>query len=391
MPSNKAAWLTQANKPLEVREAPYTSPNAGEVVVKVHAVAINPIDWLKAGKGFGMVLPWIKLPFVQGIDLAGKVVEIGPGGDRRLKVGERVFSEAMGNAKEVNDSTKGAFQLYTVCVDHLTTRIPDSVSYEEASVIPLAATTAACALFQRNQLNLPLPTVPPRSPVEKTVLVWGGSTSVGCNAIQLAVAAGYDVVTTCSPRNFALCEKLGARQCFDYNSKTVIPDLVKSLGQNTFVGALSIGINSDEPCFDVVSQCEGGKFISMVSFPRKEPEPKILVLPRTIAFFASWFVTTTIKSWIRGITWRLCMVGAIVLYRIRDDLLMEIFQVDQVPYNGIGKALYSDYFEKALKDGSYVAAPQPEVVGKGLESIQVAYAHQEKGMSARKAVVSVQD
>lgn len=72
------------------------------------------------------------------------------------------------------------------------------------------------------------------------------------------------------------------------------------------------------------------------------------------------------------------------------DMLTRFFQVDQVPYNGIGKAIFADFLEKALSDGSYIAAPEPEVIGKGLESIQVAYNHQEKGMSARKAVVSVQ-
>ena len=287
MPPYKAAWLTQpkTNTPLEVKEAPYTSPKANEVVVKVHAVAINPIDWLKAGKGFGFVFNWIKTPFVQGTDLAGEVVEIGPNVSR-FKVGDRVLSFALGVNKNFNTSAKGAFQLYTVCLDHMTSPIPDSISYEEASVIPLGTTTAACALFQSDQLNLQYPTVP-RKPTGKPVFIWGGSTSVGCNAIQLAVAAGYDVITTCSPKNFALCKRLGASQCFDYNSKTVISDLITTLKAVDFAGALSMGINSDGQCFEIVSKCRSGKFVSMVSFPRQEPEPKILVLPRTILFYAS--------------------------------------------------------------------------------------------------------
>ena len=340
-----------------------------------------------------MVFPWIKLPFVLGFDLAGEVIEVGPsgGGSSRFQKGDRVLSGTLGCMKEYNDSSKGAFQLYTVCVEQLTTRIPASVSYEEASVIPLAATTAACALFQKDQLDLPLPTAPHRSPAGKTVLIWGGSTSVGCNAIQFAVAAGYEVVTTCSPKNFALCKKLGARECYDYNSKTMIPDLVESLRRGDFAGAMSIGINSDGPCIEVASKCKSGKLVIMVSFPRPEPEPKFLVLPRTIAFFASWFITTTVKSWIKGVTWKLCMVGATVIYHFRKNVLINIFQVDKVPYNGIGKAIYTDFLEKALHDGSYVAAPEPEVVGTGLESIQAAFVHQEKGMSARKAVVTVQE
>ena len=373
MPSNRAAWLThpKTSNPLEVKSAPYTSPTANEVVVKVHAVAINPVDWLKAGRGFGFVFTWMKLPFVQGTDLAGEVVDIGPGvSENHLKVGDRVLSYAMAYSEDFNTSAKGAFQLYTVCLDHMTTRIPDSISYEEASVIPLGATTAACALFQADQLNLQYPTVPRKS-TNKTVLIWGGSTSVGCNAIQLAVAAGCEVITTCSPKNFALCEKLGAQKCFDYNSKSVVTDLIKTLEQTDFAGALSAGINSDGPCFEIVSKCRSGKFVSMVSFPRQEPEPKTLVLPRTIAFYASWFISAAVKSRIKGITWKLVMV-------------------DQMAKNDVGKAIYTDYLPKALRDGSYVAAPEPEIVGKGLESIQAAYTRQEKGMSAKKAVVSVQ-
>ena len=372
MPSNQAAWLTdpKSPNPLEVKSAPYTSPKANEVVVKVHAVAINPIDWLKAGKGFGFVFNWIKLPFVQGTDLAGEVVELGPDvSDTHLKVGDRVLSYGLGVNKSFNTSAKSAFQLYTVCLGNMTTRIPDSISYEEASVIPLGATTAACALFQTDQLDLQYPTLP-RKPTGKTVLIWGGSTSVGCNAIQLAVAAGYEVIATCSPKNFVLCERLGARQCFDYNSKSVIPDLVKTLGQTDFAGALSVGINSDGPVCDVISKCKNGKFISMISFPRQEPEPKVFVLPRTIAFYAWWFISFTLKTRTRGIAWKLVAV-------------------DQMWQNGIGKAIYTDFLPQALQEGSYIAAPEPEIVGKGLESIQAAYTHQEKGMSAKKAVVSV--
>ena len=58
--------------------------------------------------------------------------------------------------------------------------------------------------------------------------------------------------------------------------------------------------------------------------------------------------------------------------------------------NGVGEAVYADYFPKALEEGSFIPAPEPEVVGRALKSIQEAYNHQEKGMSAKKAVVSVQ-
>lgn len=102
-PSNQAAWLTKPNTPtpLDVKTAPYTHPKENEVVVKVHAVAINPFDWLKAGKEFGFVFGWIKLPFVQGTDVAGEVVEVGPGvSESQLKVSDRFFSFGVGCNKD---------------------------------------------------------------------------------------------------------------------------------------------------------------------------------------------------------------------------------------------------------------------------------------------------
>lgn len=371
MPSNQAAWLTRPKTPtpLEVKEASYTAPNANEIVVKVRAVAVNPIDWFKAGSGFDFVFNWIKLPFIQGTDLAGEVYEVGPG-VTRFKIGDRVLSFGLGVNKAFNTSSKSAFQLYAVCLDHMTSPIPDPMSFEEASVIPLGVVTAACALFQPDQLNLQYPTMSITS-TEKTVLIWGGSTSVGCNAIQLAVAAGYEVIATCSPKNFAVCKRLGASQCFDYSSRTIVQDLIETLKGTDFAGALSIGVNSDGQCFEVVNKCPNGKFVSMVSFPKLEPEPKSFVLPKTLAFLGSWFIRTTVSARIRGIKWKVAMV-------------------DSVVHNGVGKAVFTDFLPKALETGSYVASPDPEIVGKGLESVQMAYDRQAKGMSAEKAVVSVQ-
>jgi NADPH:quinone reductase-like Zn-dependent oxidoreductase len=63
-------------------------------------------------------------------------------------------------------------------------------------------------------------------PTGKFSIIWGGSTSACCNAIELAVASSSEVNTTSSPRNFGLCKSLGASYTFDYNSKTVVPDMV---------------------------------------------------------------------------------------------------------------------------------------------------------------------
>jgi threonine dehydrogenase-like Zn-dependent dehydrogenase len=276
---------------------------------------------------------------------------------------------AAGTSEKINNSSQGAFQAYPVLLDHMTSPIPDRISYEEACVIPLGASTAACGLFQKDQLALQLPSSPPK-PTGKTLLIWGGSTSVGINAIQLAVAAGYEVITTASPRNFELLKKLGATQVFDYNSPRVIVDVVQAFKGKTIAGALSIGQGAAEACSDVLASSEGNKFLSMISYPTPAKEPKTFVGLRTAVFFMSWMATNALKSKARGIRHK---------FVFGDTLVGD----------GIGKAIYEDFLPRALAEGTYVAAPEPHVVGKGLEFIQEAFELQRKGMSAKKVVVSL--
>lgn len=70
-------------------------------------------------------------------------------------------------------------------------------------------------------------------------MIWGGSTSVGCNALQLAKAAGYEVITTASPANFEYLKKLGASEVFDYNSSSVKEDLISAFNGKEVVGAVA--------------------------------------------------------------------------------------------------------------------------------------------------------
>lgn len=117
---------------------------------------------------------------------------------------------------------EGAFQLYTVLIDCMTSLIPSTISFEQAAVIPLGASTASCGLFQRNQLALQLPFVPRQMPTPYL----GGATIVGCNA----VAARYEVITTCSPQKFKLMKRLGASRVFDNRSQTAAGALTMSTG-----------------------------------------------------------------------------------------------------------------------------------------------------------------
>ena len=90
-------------------------------------------------------------------------------------------------------------------------------------------------MYPPDHLALDFPSHDPK-PSGKTLLVWGGSSSVGCCVIQLAVASGLRVVATCSARNFELCRRLGASEVFDHKSETVVEDLIEALGRGKCAG-----------------------------------------------------------------------------------------------------------------------------------------------------------
>jgi NADPH:quinone reductase-like Zn-dependent oxidoreductase len=366
--TNKAAYQpAQKANALEVRTAPYTPPGAGQIVVKNAAVAINPIDWLIQSRG-DIMFTHLKYPFVLGSDLSGEVVELGKD-VTRFQVGDRVLAFARATDQKVNDAAQGAFQNYTIIRADLASLIPSTIPYETVAVLPLGISTASAGLFEKSTLNLELPTEPARLFNGQTVIIWGGSTSVGCNAIQLAVAAGYEVFSTASPKNHAYLKKLGASQVFDYRSATVAEDMISALKGKSTAGALSIGSGAAEKCMQILDKSTGSnKFVAMATFPVPEKEPQSFVLLRTAIFFVTWLIAYKLKGLIKGIKSTL----------IRIDV-----------NSGVSKHIFVDFLPKALQNGSYVAAPEPEVTGRGLESIQEAFNLKKKGVSAKKIVVSL--
>ena len=226
MPSNRAAWITAKGAPLSIGLAPLLDPELNQILIKNRAVAINPVDWAVQNLGKDL-FPFLEFPCIFGEDVAGEVIALGSA-VTRVKVGDRVLGFTPNGA---------AFQEYALLADNLFSPIPESMSFEEASVIPMGVSVSACALFQKDYLALPHPSVNPK-PLGKTLLVWSGASSIGCNAIQLGVAAGCDVITTCSPKNYQLVKKLGASQAFDYNSETVVNDILTYLEDKKIVGAV---------------------------------------------------------------------------------------------------------------------------------------------------------
>ena len=372
MPTNTAAWINARNTRLEVAPAPYTPPAADQIVIRNQALAINPLDWIIQVAG-NLAYRWLKYPTVLGSDVAGEVVEIGSA-VTRFRVGDRVLGHAVGTDKDTNTGAEGGFQQYTVVLERLASPIPEFMTAEDAVVLPLALSTAACALFQTDQLGLRHPSATPE-PTGRTVLVWGGSTSVGSNAIQLAVAAGYEVITTASPHNFEFVRELGARQVFDYRSPTVVADIIAALEGHPLAGAIAIGTTSAPACVRIVAACPGNKFVAIATPPVSfeglaEDHRSRLAVPRLVRRL----ITSNIALQFLARTRR---VGTKFIFG------------STLKSNEVSDAVYRDFLPTALADGRYVAAPKPMVVGHGLEDIQHAMDIALKGVSAAKVVVTL--
>jgi len=372
-PANAAAWFVSPRAGLKVGPAPYTPPGEGEIVVHNRAVAINPVDWAIATLPFigPRVVPWLVPPAVLGEDLAGEVAEVGPG-VTRFKVGDRVVAFAAGGNQNRNRASEGAFQTYVVVLAHMASPIPDSLSYDQASVLPLGLSTASCGLFQKDFLALAHPSADAR-PTGKTLLIWGGATSVGCNAIQLAANAGYEVFTTASAHNADYLKSLGASQVFDYHRKGVVKEIIEALKGKTLAGAFAIATGSTSLCLDVVHAAQGDKFVAVAAGPISLTDVgaggMLQVLPMLPKMLFSG-LSDTLKARTRGIGTKFIWGGSLV-------------------DNEVGPAVFVDFLPRALAEGRFVAAPPAVVVGDGLEAIETGFVAQRRGVSAKKVVVSL--
>ncbi len=176
------------------------SPGDDEVLVKVHAAAVNPYDWhgmrgspyiMRLGAGLGSPK---QIRF--GADFAGTVEAVGKD-VTKFKPGDRVFGGAA-----------GAFAEYLAVRENRAALIPDDVSFEEAASLPIAAITALQALRDKGKIE----------PGQK-VLINGASGGVGTFAVQIAKSMGAEVTGVCSTRNVEMVRSLGADHVIDYKKE----------------------------------------------------------------------------------------------------------------------------------------------------------------------------
>ncbi|KQS08899.1 hypothetical protein ASG04_08230 [Curtobacterium sp. Leaf183] len=375
MSQNTAAVLRAPRTPLVVESAPMPGPRPDEVVVRVRAVAVNPVDWIIQGTG-SVTYRWLQTPAVLGSDVAGEVVAVGSG-VTRFAVGDRVFGLATGTDRGRDPRHEGAFQQYTALLERLTAPTPDGMSDEQAVVVPLGASTAACALFQPRHLGLSMPGGAAHVDAARgsgVVLVWGGSTSVGMNAVQLARAAGYDVVSTASPRNADAVRALGADVVVDHHDPDAVAQLVQGIAGRRVLGAVAIGTGSADACLRVLRRT-GGDVLAMASTSVSLDG----LAGRRRLFPAMLPVFTRIGLGMAGFTIRARRAGVRTAFiwgsSLRDD--------------EVGRRLWSETLPAGLADGTLQAVPAPVVAGTGLGAVQGALDRQRAGVSAQKVVVTL--
>lgn len=209
---HKAAVLTKAGAPLEVQDWKTHSIKDDEVLIKVTATAINPVDWKI--RDWGIFVD--SYPSILGSDAAGEIAQAGKQ-VKNLNVGDRVFFQ--GIIKTLDGST---FQQYTKMPAELVGLTPSNVTDEEAAGIGLASIAAVVGLY--NQTGLHITPAPweqggDQAGKGKSIVVLGGSSSVGQYAIQLARLSGFEtIVTGSSSTHHDHLKKLGATVTLDRNT-----------------------------------------------------------------------------------------------------------------------------------------------------------------------------
>ncbi|OIW05534.1 hypothetical protein TanjilG_23320 [Lupinus angustifolius] len=185
-------------------QVPVPTPNKNEVLLKLEATTINPIDW-KIQKGLlrALFLPR-HFPHIPCTDVAGEIVEVGPQ-VKRFKVGDKVLAK-------LTHQYGGGLAEFAVASESLTAARPIEVSAAEAAALPVAALTAHDALTQIAGVKLDGTGHP------KNILITAASGGVGHYAVQLAKLGNTHVTATCGARNIDFVKGLGADEVLDYKT-----------------------------------------------------------------------------------------------------------------------------------------------------------------------------
>ena len=228
---------------LSYEDAPRPHPGPGEVLVRVHAAGINPVDW-KIRQGELKEMLTYMFPLILGWDVSGVIESVGTG-TTRLKVGDEVFSRP-------DIAQDGAYAEYIVIKESEVALKPKSLDHIHAAALPLAGLTGWQSLFIAAGLT-----------AGQRVLIHAAAGGVGHLAVQLAKWKGAYVIGTASEKNHAFLRELGVDQIIDYNTER-FEEVVRAMD----VVFDTVGGEVQERSWSVLKP--GGILVSIISPPKEE-------------------------------------------------------------------------------------------------------------------------
>lgn len=338
--THRAAVISEQGARFKIENRSTPAPKTNELLLQVKAVALNPVDYAQRDFGFHTS----KYPGVLGSDVGGIVVAVGPEVSH-FKVGDRVTAFAPAFDTE-GLADYGAFQEYVLLPAAYAAKIPDSLSFREAATMPMAVETTMAGWYSIGISKEHSVTAEEK----QGLLVWGGSSSVGTAAVQIAKDMGFVVYSTASTKHHDYVKSLGASKVFDYKDTDVVDQIVKAAKDDAIhlktaydaAGAL-------QQIIDVLSASSstGGKIASAI--PLKEDGPAA-----------------------RGI-----------------DVKFVIAPTDTKERSDWASYVFNKWLETKLADGAFVPSPKIEMIAGGLESINDGLDKLKQGVSGTKLVLDI--
>jgi len=225
---------------LQIRDVPRPVPGPDQILIRVHASSVNPIDWKIPG-GQMAARYGSDFPMILGFDASGVVAEVGAG-VTAFAPGDEVFARSDVGAGR-------CYAEYAVLNVRTVARKPAELSHAEAAAMPLAALTALNGLRDPGQLK----------PGQR-VLIIGAAGGVGTYAVQIARNMGAQVTGVCSTTNLALARDLGAHEVLDYTREPVLVP-----GANYDIIYDTVGAHSPEAARPALT--ESGCYLTLVPVP----------------------------------------------------------------------------------------------------------------------------
>ncbi|KAL2214254.1 GroES-like protein [Sarocladium strictum] len=343
--THQAALQHEGGGTIQVTARPTPEPGLNEVLIQTRAVTINPSDVSRRDKNYP---PAASFPVVFGGDLAGVVVKVGPHNESGIAVGCRVLALAT-DVFHNGSQYYGSFQEFVLVPVEALTLLPNSVSFEDGVVMPVATMTAWGAW---NSIGLPVGQKDHfKSEDKEAVLIWGGAGSVGTVSIQTARFLGFRVYGTASSKHHDYLRELGADRTFDYNAPDVISQIISAAAK------------------------EGLKLRTAHCAVPGCLEPVVAVLDRTRGTSPATVTDSAVFDRSHPIPPGIEVVMSTPLFD--DESRRPFFS-----------KIFGGWLQSGLRDGVVVPSPKAKMIDGGLAEMNDAVDEIARGVSCQKLVVT---